>query len=83
VEIHEIVNRLNAIYGATRIQYLEIYKHAVEFEVLGVAAYSVDVETGHVMEMVGDDFEHTPRSVYVQAKLHGLVRNDAGVMRVV
>jgi hypothetical protein len=48
-----------------------------------VAAYSVDVETGHVMEMVGDDFEHTTRSVYVQAKLHGLKRNDAGVMRVV
>jgi hypothetical protein len=83
MEIHEIVNRLNAIYGATRIRYLEIQPYAVEFRVMERVSYSVDVQTGHVMEIVGEDFEHSPRSVYLQARLHGLKRDDAGVMRVV
>jgi hypothetical protein len=81
--VAEIVNRLNEMYGATRIRYLDIYKYAVEFEVIGVAKYSVDTETGHVMEIVGEDFQHTARSVHVQARLRGCKRDDAGVLRAV
>ena len=83
MEIHEIVNRLNAIYGATRIRYLEINPYTVEFRVMERVSYSIDAETSHVMEIVGEDIEHTQRSVYVQARLYGLKSDDAGVMRVV